>query len=78
MVFLGEISYSLYLYHYLGVTLAGSLDLGPDLARFAFAAAFGPLVATASYFLVERPLRAGSSRRSGLQQAATRTSTNLS
>lgn len=58
MVFTGTISYSLYLYHFLGASLAMALvprDNG--VGRIAFALAIGLSGALLSYFCVETPAR---------------------
>lgn len=55
-VFVGNISYSLYLYHFLALSAAEALKLGPVELK-AFAIVVGFAAATASYYLVENPLR---------------------
>jgi len=65
--YLGRISYSLYLWHYL--VISGVLALGPRWspgARIAFAYAIAVALAAASYHVVERPfLRLAHRRRAG-------------
>ncbi|HEU4460630.1 MAG TPA: acyltransferase [Methylibium sp.] len=63
MLFFGAISYSLYLYHFLAITLANLLwpGVSPWL-RLSMAAALGLGMAVLSYLLIETPLRRSGAR----------------
>jgi peptidoglycan/LPS O-acetylase OafA/YrhL len=56
MVFIGAISYSLYLYHYLALVVA-QLTLRSPLQQVLFAWLFAILGSLGSFYLVERPIR---------------------
>jgi len=58
MVYIGAISYSLYLYHFLGASLAIAVvsDANP-LARALLALSIGVVGTLFSYYVVERPMR---------------------
>ncbi|MET0211035.1 MAG: acyltransferase, partial [Burkholderiaceae bacterium] len=62
-LFFGAISYSLYLYHFLGLTLVRLIWPGtsPGL-RLALAAALGLSMAIVSYLIIETPLRRAGAR----------------
>ena len=64
--FIGKISYSLYLYHFLALSVCSALIANPVQMKVAtLSAAF--LLATLSYYLVENPMRAfGSNLAKGL------------
>jgi peptidoglycan/LPS O-acetylase OafA/YrhL len=55
--FLGRISYSLYLWHLPVLVAAGATAYDHRAARSALTVCFAVVVATASFYFVEQPLR---------------------
>jgi peptidoglycan/LPS O-acetylase OafA/YrhL len=57
MVFIGAVSYSLYFYHFLGLSIASALFAPATLARAALALLLGAIGTLFSYHLIETPTR---------------------
>jgi peptidoglycan/LPS O-acetylase OafA/YrhL len=68
LVFLGRISYSLYLWHVPVLAAAGAAAYDGRTIRSTFAICGAVAVATASFYLVERPLRRRWRQRQGIKR----------